>query len=407
MKYMKLFLFLALALSLGIAWVPVRSTVAQSGANFGDPLPGLSASDQTNFTTGKTSFQQIESVSPDGLGPIFNARGCGECHSFPTTGGAGAANEVRFGRSVNGVFDPQASKGGSLLQLFAIKPECQELVPSDANRVGFRQTTPLFGAGLVEAIPDADIVHYANFQAATFPGQAGQINSVTSVSDGRSHVGRFGWKSQQALLLDFSGDAYNNEMGITNRLFPHENLPNTDVGQPNYATLLAKCNPAGVTEPNDQPDSSGVADIDRFANFMRFLGAPPTLPSTAQIQQGRQVFQNIGCAICHKPSFRAGNSPDGPHAGIVGVTVNAFSDFLLHDVGTGDGVAAAPGTENKFRTAPLWGLRASAPYLHNGSAATIRQAILAHHGQAEFAENNFELLSDADRAALLAFLNSI
>ena len=143
--------------------------------------------------------------------------------TFPVTGGGSAVNEVRFGRSSHGVFDDLASRGGSLLQLFAIRPECQELLPTSANQVGFRQSTPLFGAGLVEAIPDGKIEANATFQRVRHQEQAGRVSHVISLSDGTERVGRFGWKAQQALLLDFSADAYVNEMGITNDLILTEN----------------------------------------------------------------------------------------------------------------------------------------------------------------------------------------
>ncbi len=387
--------FVLLPAGLVLAWLLVGVRLAgapPSPPMLGDPLPGLSQADLALFTDGKADFVDVEDVS-SGLGPIFNARSCGECHSFPTTGGASAVNEVRFGQNSQGVFNDLTSQGGSLLQLFAIKPECQELLPTSANRVGHRQTTPLFGAGLVEAIPDAQITGNAAVQLAQHPGQAGIVSYVTSPSDGAIHVGRFGWKSQQALLLDFSGDAYLNEMGITNDLFPTENAPNGN------QKLLAKCDK--VADPEDTRDpQTGRRGIDNFTNFMRFLAPPPRGAQTLQVQVGEGIFHLLGCAVCHHPSFTAVSSN---HA-IGGQIVAAYSDFLLHDIGTGDGIGPFV---DKFRTPPLWGLRASAPYLHDGSAATPDQAIRAHDGQARSARKGFELLPNAARESLLAFLNSL
>ncbi len=375
------------------AWLAVGPTTAadRGSPNFGDPLPGLSRVDIALFEAGKANFNEVDDVA-EGLGPIFNARSCGECHSFPTTGGGSAINEVRFGQYSHGVFNDLASQGGSLLQLFAIEPKCQELLPASANRVGFRQTTPLFGAGLIEAILDGHIEANANVQRAMHPAQAGRVSYVTSPSDGAIHVGRFGWKAQQALLLDFSADAYLNEMGITNDLFPHENAPNG-----NYK-LLAECD--RVPDPEDRPDPvTGRRAIDNFTNFMRFLAPPPPGTVNGEVLHGEEVFHRIGCAVCHHPSFTAVSSH---HPAINGQTVALFSDLLLHDVGTGDGIPT-----NEFRSPPLWGLHASAPYLHDGSAATPEQAILRHGGQATSARRGFEGLSEVDRKALLAFLNSL
>jgi CxxC motif-containing protein (DUF1111 family) len=389
MKYRPwLLLFVPLLVSLLFLPATRALTSPPPPPQFGDPLPGA---DLTLFGKGKDAFEEVEEVA-DGLGPIFNARSCAECHSFPTTGGGSAVNEVRFGRSSHGVFNDLASQGGSLLQLFAISPECQELLPANANVVGHRNSTALFGAGLVEAIPNAQIEAYANVLQANHPGQAGQINYVTSVTDGGVNVGRFGWKAQQAKLLDFSADAYLNEMGITSDPFPNENAPNGDPDK------LAACDT--VADPEDVVDGEGKRDIDRFADFMRFLAPPPSGPQTFQVHVGEGIFHVLGCARCHHPSFTAVSD----HSAIDGQIVAAYSDFLLHDVGTGDGIGPFV---DKFRTSPLWGIRVSAPYLHDGSAATPRQAILGHDGQAKLARKGFELLPNAAQEALLAFLNSL
>jgi CxxC motif-containing protein (DUF1111 family) len=365
-------------------------TAASARPRFGDPLPGMAASELGAFLDGKDEFREVDEA-PEGLGPTFNLDGCAACHDRPAVGGGSRIVETRFGRTENDVFDPLSAEGGSLLQELAIDPACAEVVPGDANVVALRQTTPLFGAGLVEAIPDAQITARAAAEELLDAGLAGRAHLVTSVSDGQVHVGRFGWKAQQALLLDFSGDAYVNEMGITNRLFPQENAPNGNLA------LLALCDT--VEDPEDVTD-----DIDAFTDFMRFLAPPPQRSQLSQrIQRGAQVFVGAGCAFCHYTGYVAAS----PRPAIDGRTVEAFSDFLLHDIGTGDGVVQGDAQGTEFRTAPLWGLRRSAPYLHDGSASTVSLAIESHAGQAAAARDAFLALPSGDRRAMLRFLRTL
>jgi CxxC motif-containing protein (DUF1111 family) len=366
---------------------------AHHARQFGDPLGGLTADESARFEAGRDAFEEVEEAD-EGLGPTFNDRSCAACHSLPVTGGAGTQNETRFGILAGGVFTDLP--GGSLLQSQAIDPACQEVVPAGAH-TALRQTTPLFGLGLVDAIPDRQIAKNAQRQQFFFPQMAGRVHWVTSVSQGRLRAGRFGWKAQQATLLDFSGDAYLNEMGVTSSLFPFENAPNGDLAK------LAACD--AVPDPEDVPDADGLSDVDRFADFMRLLAPPPHGPPTHYRGRynGAATFAGIGCAVCHRPAFTAVS----PSAAINQRRVLAYSDFLLHDVGTGDGIAQGNARPNELRTAPLWGLSASAPYLHDGSAATVEDAILRHAGQARGARNAFARLRRADRLALLDFLGRL
>jgi CxxC motif-containing protein (DUF1111 family) len=278
---------------------------------------------------------------------------------------------TRFGRIVNGVFDSLANLGGSLLQRFAIDPAAQEVVPPEANVVAQRLSPPLFGAGLIEAIPDAAILAYA--AQAKGDGIFGRAAIVTDVATGTQRVGRFGWKAQQATLLSFAGDAYSNEMGITNRLFPAENAPNGN------AALLAQFDT--VADPEDVADpATGLSDIDRLANFMRLLAPPPALAPAPSDVVGQQLFAQIGCAACHRPSMQTGPSP---FAALNRQNVPLYSDLLLHDMGSlGDGIAQADAGMREMRTAPLWGLHARTPFLHDGRAPTLDAAIRAHDGEA-------------------------
>jgi CxxC motif-containing protein (DUF1111 family) len=379
----------ALALAvLSAAWLLPRP----ASADFGDPLPGLGAADLQSFSDGKDEFEQVEDAA-EGLGPIFNGKSCAECHKTPVTGGGSDTTETRFGRLVRHKFNPMTSRGGSLLQSQAVDPRVQERVPRLAKITALRQTTPLFGAGLVEAIPDSQIQLRALVEHQFQPAQEGRPNIVTSVSDHLSHVGRFGWKAPQALLIDFAADAYLNEVGVTSDLFPKENAPN------GRRSLLRRFDP--MPEPEDKPDpTSGLRNIDLFATFMRLL-APP--PRGATQPAGEQIFRNIGCAFCHYVGYTA----TSPLPAINGQVVAAFSDFLLHDVGTGDGIAQGQAQPNELRTAPLWGLAAGTPYLHDGSAATIEDAILRHGNQALTAEQAFEGLSAGQHDALLTYLGSL
>src|SRR6266516_2366632 len=220
---------------------PVPS--ASGPVQFGDPLPGLTTDQLAAFGAGLEHFQE-EDTPESGLGPIFNNVSCVVCHSVPAVGGSSAILETRFGRFMNGHFDPLTELGGSLLQQSAIDPACQEFVPPEANVIAQRQSTPLFGLGLIEAIPDGAILQNA---ASPKPdGITGRPSIVQDVASGQRRVGRFGWKAQQATLLAFSADAYLNEMGITSRLFPQENAPNGN------SELLAHCDT--ITDPEDQVD---------------------------------------------------------------------------------------------------------------------------------------------------------
>ncbi len=194
-----------------------------------------------------------------GFGPIFNNVSCVACHSAGATGGSSAITVTRFGRLVNGIFDPMTAQGGSLLQSSAIDPAVQEIVPPDANVIALRQSTPLFGLGLIEAISDADILR--NAARPPVDGIAGRASQITDVASGQTRIGRFGWKAQQAWLLSFAGDAYLNEMGITSRFFPTENAPNGNTA------LLAQFDQ--FADPEDQVDAAGHGDIDKVADSRR------------------------------------------------------------------------------------------------------------------------------------------
>ena len=367
---------------------------AADSENLTNHLPGLTEPDLTAFGEGLAEFSEVETVE-DGLGPVFNGKSCAECHAVPSVGGSepnvGVARETRIGRLFKGVFDPldgsvSVDRGGGLLQQRAINlPGCPlkgEVVPPEATFVSLRNSPPLFGAGLMEAIPEATILLNKS--------NGGRANYVFNPDGNGTELGRFGWKAQVATLHQFAGDAYLNEMGITNPSFPHENRPQGESIPPGCDTPL---------DPED--DGSGVTG---FTNFMRFLAPAPRRPITAQVRQGERVFSEIGCASCHVPTMMTG--PNSV-AALSNKRVNLFSDLLLHDVGTGDGIEQGEAKGSEFRTAPLWGLSRRVRFMHDGGSRSIEDAILRHGGQAQNAVSGFGRLSSSDHDALLAFLGSL
>ena len=373
----------------------IRGARSHEGPEFGDPLDGLYENELALFEAGKEDFEEVE--EPDeGLGPLFNARSCGECHALAGVGGAGVMNEVRAGRIENNVFTDLP--GGSLFQLFSVGGRrCQESIPDNANVMAFRQATPLFGSGLIEAIPDLTIQAQADPNDQNRDGISGRVHMVLDVATNRMRVGRFGWKAQQASLLGFSADAYLNEMGITSDLAPFENAPNGD------AARLRDCD--NVPDPEDRRDpKTGRRGIDNFENFMRFLGPPPRGAITAVVMRGESLFTSVGCAMCHTPGMQTG---DNAIAALSRKPVPLFSDLLLHDVGTGDSIAQGGAGTDEIRTAPLWGLRMSAPYLHDGSAVRIEDAIARHAGESKTIIARYSALSATDKRDLVAFLLSL
>jgi CxxC motif-containing protein (DUF1111 family) len=221
---------------------------------------------------------------------------------------------------------------------------------------------------------------------------------VTDETTGTLRVGHFGWKAQHATLLAFAADAYLNEMGITNRYFPTENAPNGD--QARLARFDTVADPEDIVDPQ-----TGRSDIDAAADFMRLLAPPPALRQTGPAQFGAIRFDAIGCSGCHTPSMQTGRNAI---AALDRKTVNLYSDLLLHDMGSlGDGIVQGMALGSDFRTPPLWGVRASAPYLHDGRAATLDEAIRAHDGEARAARDRYLRLREAERQQIVAFLDTL
>src|SRR5271154_6430855 len=384
----------------------------------------------------QTTFEEVEKLS-DGLGPLYNAQSCRECHQNPVSGAGSQVTELRVGhQGRDGRFlnpeipiahGAEVITGRSLVNDRAICPnnEIQERVPDSETIRTFRLSLNLLGDGFVEAVADQTLVNLAEQQCKSSHKKiCGQILRVPIVeAPGQMGVGRFGWKDQHASLLSFAADAYLNEMGITNRL------------QPDEVTKL--CNT--VSEPNDTPGPDGLSDIDHFARFIRATKAPArdtTQASTVLSKLGWALFEKVGCATCHTETMTtapAGTKIDGGTftipAPLGSITFHPYGDFLMHDVGTGDGILQAipehygkkvfrlmsdymakqdfESSRNKIRTAPLWGVRLRPRLMHDGASVTFRDAILRHAGEAKHVTTQFEKLKSEDQAAVIEFLKSL
>lgn len=383
----------------------VRPAVAQrvrlvgpTQPNAGEPLAGLTPAQIAAFNDGRGEFTEVEDAQ-DGLGPVFNGRSCVECHAQPAIGGTSRRTVTRFGQRTGTVFDALMNLGGSLIQEHGIGPRegsphpfQGEIVPPAANVVARRRTTPLFGLGYVDATPDSDFFALAQLQASRRrDGIAGRVSLVPNISAGGDTVGKFGWKAQNPTLFQFAGDAYMNEMGITNPEFASENCP-----RGNCAELAF----------NPRPDLNDTGDgVRELADYMTLLAAPPRATITADANQGEAVFQRLGCDECHVATLHTGSSTI---AALDHRVYHPYSDFLLHDMGNlGDGIEQNTARGRDMRTAPLWGLRFTDTYLHDGRAQTLDQAILQHDGEARASRDRFAQLTEDEKEKVRRFLRSL
>jgi CxxC motif-containing protein (DUF1111 family) len=364
----------------------------------GDPLPGISSGDFEDFRLGLEDFTEVETVE-DGLGPAFNGSSCAVCHSVPAIGGAGVVGEVRAARrNEQGEFVELAPTSGSLFQIFSIPSHtCQPIIPPEANVIARRVPIALFGSGLVEAIPDETLLALDDAADRDRDGVSGRAAIVTDIATGQRRVGRFGWKAQHATLISFASDAYRNEMGITNDLFPQELAFGISPEQ------MRLCDP--IPDPEDLPDRrTRRRGIDNFESFMKFLAPIGRGPIDDTVRAGEALFASVGCAQCHVPTLQTGPSADPVFNRKV---VPLYSDLLLHDVGTADGISQESATALEFRTPALWGVRMRRPLLHDGSAPTVEDAIGFHINEALPARTRFLALPAEQRAALIRFVMSL
>jgi len=376
----------------------VGALVAQGQPAPGDPLAGLTPTEFAQFRLGLDDFTEVESAE-DGLGPAFNASSCAACHNVPAIGGTSVVVETRAAyQNESGEFIGFGAAGDTLIHLFSTPPHrCQPIVPPDATVIAHRAPLPVFGAGLIEAISDEAILALEDPFDRNGDEISGRAAIVVDMATGQRRVGRFGWKAQHATLLAFSGDAYRNEMGITNDLFPQEYAYGISEAE------MRRCDPRPDPEDVRNPVTRRRG-IDNFESFMKFLAPIARGPVDAPAREGERVFAAIGCAACHVPAL-----PTGLNAtpALSRQTVPLFSDLLLHDIGTGDGIPQGAAQPDEIRTPALWGLRLRRPLLHDGTAGSIDAAIARHRHEAELARRGFERLSTDDRARLLAFLKSL
>ncbi len=371
---------------------------AQRTPTPGDPLPGVTPVEFEEFRLGLDDFLEVETAE-EGLGPAFNGTSCAVCHNVPAVGGTSVIAEVRAGRrGPRGEFIALDASGESLFHLFSVPSHsCQPTIPAEATIVVRRVPIPLFGAGMVEAIPDDTLLALEDPLDRNRDGVSGRAAIVTDRATGERRVGRFGWKAQHATLLTFGADAYRNEMGITNDIFSQE------VAVGIAPDRMRVCDP--IPEPEDVRDPrTGRRGIDNFASFMKFLAPLGRGALDEATRTGEQVFGALGCAMCHIPSLATGASANPLFNRR---SVPLYSDLLLHDVGTGDGIQQEAGGPEEMRTPALWGLRLRRPLLHDGSAATIEDAIRRHAGEADLARRGFDESGDEARVALMAFLKSL
>jgi CxxC motif-containing protein (DUF1111 family) len=426
--------------------VCIEPLAEEAPTGFDDGTNGLVK--QAQHDMDRETFEVRDKILPDatqggGLGPVYNAQSCAECHQNPITGSVSQITELRAGHNVfracrtpcGGTTFVDAP-GGSLINDRAIDPRIQERVPpifsagislrGEEVRT-FRTSLNTLGDGFVEAIPNQALLDAAASQPSDtvsgglVHGQTINVPIEELPPDSRRicRIGRFGHKDQHASLLSFSGDAYLNEIGITNRLFLMEN---TSLGR--FVGFGSGFDPI----PDDQTclDDPAVTcgedrenDIDAFAQFMRATKAPARDEEVAQTREairGDELFHAVGCAVCHMDTFvtaregvriNGGTFPVPPE--LANKIIHPFSDFLLHDIDTGDGIVQNGGQETrlKIRTAPLCGLRTHTRLMHDGATLTFMEAIMRHAGEAEVVRQNFEALSSEEQTDLIIFLESL
>jgi CxxC motif-containing protein (DUF1111 family) len=420
-------------LSLGFIRLAQRSVHAASAprlteapAAFATPLLAQNPGSQSvsngipeppndTFALDQANFEAREG-NDTGLGPVYNATSCADCHQNPVTGGPSQVTEIRAGHlDGNGNFvnptitinDGQDQiTGRSIVNDRAICPQAQEHLPSTENIRALRAALNLLGDGFVEAVDDQTFNNIAAQQPILTNGQIHGETVMVSILEGppgTMRVGRFGWKDQHGSLLSFSADAYSNEVGISNRLRPMD------------ATTVCKT----TTDPEDKQDQTGLFGIDHFAQFVRGTQVPPRDPNlvgTKEVRDGEALFEQVQCSICHVDKMTTVPPGTVLNGGTYTVSdaignkiIHPYSDFLLHDIGTGDGIVQGgpQDTQHKLRTQVLWGLRTKARFMHDLKSESLESAIRRHTGEAAGSVSHFNALAQKQRNEILAFLNSL
>jgi CxxC motif-containing protein (DUF1111 family) len=441
---------------------PVDPGVRGGTAGAGGPLKGLVADETAFFQDGQTRFLDVEVVTGganNGLGPRFNSNQCFSCHSQPEAGGSspaqnpmiavatsnGAKNKVPWFITAKGpvrearfVHSPDGTGDGEVHDLFVITGRADavgcniaqpDFLPAGDPITGkggnpniiFRIPTPVFGAGLIEAIPDSAILANlkANATVKSAMGIFGHANAHLSGNVNRNAndgtISRFGWKAQNKSLLLFASEAYNVEMGVSNQLFTQER--DETPGCLFNATPEDTLNFTPTSPSGGNPNTAVISDIEGFANFMRMLAAPVPAPATPKTEEGRATFAKIGCAHCHTPSLSTGpmiasGSATKPSAALSNQTANLYSDLLVHHMGSGlaDQITQGGAGPDEFRTAPLWGVGQRVFFLHDGRTSNLVEAIREHRSSGSEANRvieHFEKLSVEEQQEVIEFLRSL
>ena len=378
-----------------IAAAAICSTAACRPPQLGDPLRGLSKAERAQFDSGLVVFATTFTPAV-GLGPLFNASGCGECHEDPVVGANGDEVErhaaVFHPERAGAMCDELADKGGPVFQ-DSVTPALHtalgidhEPLPPMVTTVAGRSTPDVFGFGLLDAVPDSEILKYADPDDRNGDGISGRPNRFF---DGR--LGRFGRKALVPTLRDFNDGAFQVEIGITNPSVPVE------------GTVTGDSLPAG-TDPAPDPEL-GERGLVLTDAFLRLLAPPAPLKQSGEARRGSDIFARVGCTSCHVPTLRTG---DNPIRALSHKEVAAYTDLLLHDMGPDlADICLGLATPSEFRTEPLMGLRHAAQFLHDGRAKTPEQAVDLHGGEGARSRDLFKALPAADRAALLAFLKTL
>lgn len=433
---------------------------------FSRPSSNMGFEGEGNFRIGNAIFRKVWVSSPastkssDGLGPLYNARSCQRCHLKDGRGHPPEANWpddnavsllLRLSVPENGKTNADVQAGraktvaepnyGGQLQDHAVQGHDGEGRPhfayketsvtlGDGKVVTLRKPTTtvvngaygplhpetmisvrvapqMIGLGLLEAIPSKNILANVDPEDKNSDGISGRANMVWSVEHEKKMLGRFGWKAGQPTLRQQSADAFKGDMGLSTTLFP--------LASGDCTKTQTKC----LNAPNgNTPEQDNVEVGDQLLDFVVTYAANLAVPGrddsdVAEVRAGKSVFQNIGCASCHTPSWTTGKHPTQPH--LSNQRIWPYTDMLLHDMGDGlaDNRPEHDANGHEWRTPPLWGIGLTKTvsghtyFLHDGRARNLTEAILWHGGEAKAARDGFVALSTAERQALLRFLNSL
>jgi CxxC motif-containing protein (DUF1111 family) len=362
------------------------SGIAIVGGPPGTPISGLSPRESRLFNRGMAVFATTF-TQETGLGPLFNSNSCAACHDDPTLGGYGDSAEVHASAYHPGqACNTLDAGGGPVVQQHATDLLIALGILKEPDLTGYTstalRTTPvIFGLGLLDAVPDWEIRALARIRHPD--GVHGRPANLPN-----GHVGRFGRKASVSSLTEFNAGAFFAEMGVTNRLNPMEG---TIAGTP--------FEPGWDPAPEPEVDAISLAAADAF---VRFLSPVAPLPNTPERQRGERLFAGIGCTGCHVPSLVTGYSTT---RALSGRRVKAYTDLLLHDMGPElADICHGVARPQDFRTQPLMGMQFLDMFMHDGLSETIPEAIQRHGGEGSAARARFFALSDADQAALVAFV---